>query len=121
MRPFLKEGDRVVVQPLRPSTGEKIKTGDIICFGKPTTCHRVIRKYKKKGRWYVLEKGDRLTKGSVIPLEEISGKVVSVQKGTHSFNLDNKRWALVNRLIAIFSTLVHIGGVIFDISGRRKK
>lgn len=120
MRPFLKEGDRVVVRPLQPSAGEKIKTGDIVCFGKPATCHRVVRKYKKKDRWVVLEKGDHLIKGSVVPLEEINGKVVSVQKGAHSFNLDNRRWAFFNRLIAVLSALVHIGGVMFSRSGRRK-
>lgn len=118
MRPFLKEGDRVVVQP---TAGEKIKTGDIVCFGKPATCHRVIRKYKKKGRWLVLEKGDHQLKGSIVPLEGISGKVVSVQKGAHSFNLDTKRRAILNRLIAVLSALVHISSGIFNRSGRRKK
>ncbi|HLP60063.1 MAG TPA: SPASM domain-containing protein, partial [Candidatus Deferrimicrobium sp.] len=117
MWPFLKEDDRVVVRPLER---KKIKNGDIVCFGKPATCHRVIWKYKKKGRCYVLEKGDHQLKGTFIPLEEISGKVASVQKEVHSYNLDTKRWAFLGMIIALFSLLVHVSGVIFNLSGRRK-
>ncbi|HLP46892.1 MAG TPA: SPASM domain-containing protein [Candidatus Kapabacteria bacterium] len=118
MWPFLKENDRVVVRPLER---RKIKNGDIICFGKPATCHRVIWKYKKKGRCYVLEKGDHQVKGTFIPLEEVSGKVASVQKEAHSYNLDTKRWAFLGMIIALFSLLVHVSKVVFNISGRRKK
>ena len=118
MRPFLKEGDRVVVQP---TSGEKIKTGDIVCFGKPMTCHRLIWKYRKKNRWYGIEKGDGQIQGSIISLEEINGKVISIQKETHSFNLNRKRWLFFNKLTAAFSLVVHIGSVIFHIPKRRKK
>ncbi|MCU0288408.1 MAG: SPASM domain-containing protein, partial [Acidobacteria bacterium] len=118
MRPILEEGDRVMVHP---TSNEKIKTGDIVCFGKPATCHRLIWKYRKKNRWYGIEKGDGQMQGSIIPLEEINGKVISIQKQTYSINLNMKRWQFFNKLTATFSLIIHTGSLIFNISGRRKK
>lgn len=110
MRPFLNEGDRVIV---RSFDVEKVRIGDIVCFGKPVTCHRVIRKSRKNGRLVVLEKGDRQLTGTRIPANEISGKVVTVHKGNHTLTLDNKRWHLLNRFTAVISLLAHTTGKVF--------
>jgi signal peptidase I len=110
MRPFLNDGDRVVV---RPFDVEKMKIGDIVCFGKPVTCHRVIRKSRENGRLVVLEKGDRRLTGTRIPANEISGKVVTIHKANRTLTLDTKRRRLLNRFIAVISLLAHTAGKAF--------
>lgn len=116
MRPFLAEGDRVMVEPV---DAETINIGDIVCFGKPVTCHRVIRKTGKKGRMYVLEKGDNQAMGSYIPIENISGKVTAVTRGDRSLRLDTPGRVLLARVSAAVSLLTHIAATTF--SRRRNK
>jgi uncharacterized protein len=116
MRPFLKEGDEVMVQPLEIG---KVNVGDIVCFGKPVTCHRVIRKFRFNGRLYVQEKGDRQLDSTKIPMDEISGKVVAINKSKRTLKLDNKWGRCLNLLMAWFSLVTLTVGKIF--SRRRLK
>lgn len=58
MRPFIRDGDFIVVSPIENSS---IKTGDVVFYlttENKVIVHRVIKKYKKKGRMTVLIKGD---------------------------------------------------------------
>lgn len=104
MSPLFKEGDQVIVDPVEP---DEVKLGDIVCYGKPITCHRVIWKALKNGRRHILEKGDHQIEGSWIPSSEISGKVVMIRKGKRTIELDTRRWAAANRLLALLSLGVY--------------
>lgn len=117
MRPFLKEGDVVTV---RPFDVEKVKMGDIVCFGKPATCHRVIGRYRENGRLVVLEKGDGHFAGSRIPVEEITGKVVNIRRGNRSVWVESKSGLLLNRLIGLVSLIVYRAGKMFAAGGMRR-
>lgn len=117
MKPLLKEGDIVMVEP--PADGA-LHWGDIICFGKPATCHRLIWKSQRKDRTYVIEKGDSRVSGNRIPIDNISGKVVAVRKHRRILNLDKVSWALFNRLMALASLLVFGGGKLFNLMRNTK-
>lgn len=116
MRPLLKEGDRVLLRPCDPA---EVRMGDIICFGKPITCHRAIRIYRR--RRCVLEKGDAQLSGSVIPMEAILGKVIQVEKKAAATRLDHGWRRPVHLFIAICSWWVHIVRGAAVLPGRRKK
>lgn len=111
MRPLVREGDEVMVRPLE--TG-KVKVGDIVCFGKPVTCHRVIGKSRCNGRLYLLEKGDRQLESTKIPVDDISGKVVAIHKGERILNLDNKWGRLLNLIMAWLSLVTLKVGKLFS-------
>jgi len=75
MEPTLKEGCRVIVEPVR---SQDIKPGDIIVFGKRLlACHRVVGRlrFKRNGKIYFLEKGDSSNRITMISEDEIIGKV----------------------------------------------
>jgi radical SAM protein with 4Fe4S-binding SPASM domain len=117
MHPFLKEGDEVTVHPVDV---EKVKIGDIICFGKPATCHRVIRKLKENGRPLILEKGDHHLSGSRIQVEEITGKVVKIRRGNRSASIESKTGLLLNRLIGLVSLIAYTVGKVFTATEKRR-
>lgn len=109
MRPFIKPGDYVEIQPF---DAPKVGVGDIVCFGKPVTCHRVIRKTRKNNRLYVIEKGDNQLTGTHVPAGEISGRVAAIRKGDRTLNIRSPWWLLLNRFIAAVSLSVHIAGTV---------
>lgn len=116
MRPFVKEGDRVIVRPF--DDVEKVKIGDIVCFGKPVTCHRVIRKARIDDRLYIWEKGDRQVGGSRIPAAEITGKVVAIQKDSGMIRIDNIWGVSINRLMAFVSSVAY---TVHNMTGKRRR
>ncbi len=117
MRPILKAGDVVMV---RPVTKTKPAIGDIVCFGKPATCHRVVWKWKQNGDLFIWEKGDNSILGSRIPAESITGIVTVIIKPKRRIQTTRFPWPFINRTISLVSllTLVFVGTLY---KKRRKK
>lgn len=79
MLPTLTTGDRVTVEPAGFSD---IKIGDIVVFDKERfICHRLLGKYKARGRYYFLERGDNSNYKGInnIPSEKLIGRVVRAE------------------------------------------
>ena len=79
MQPTLATSDRVTVEPAGYSD---IKIGDIVVFDKEKLiCHRVLGKYKARGRYYFLEKGDNQKHKDInnVPFEKLIGRVVRAE------------------------------------------
>ncbi|MCX6582681.1 MAG: SPASM domain-containing protein [Candidatus Aminicenantes bacterium] len=104
MWPLLKNGDKVTVVPVNPG---QTRFGDIICFAHPPVCHRIIAKFKREGEPAVLEKGDHIRVGTVVPLREITGKVVAVIKTKKTISIETPAWLGVNCIIAALSLAIH--------------
>lgn len=105
MLPFLKEGDRVVVSP---ANGQRLKRGDIVCFGTPPACHRLIGFSSVHGDPMALEKGDNTKIGSWIPLQDVYGRVTAIQRpGKKPVPMDSPPRRLQNAAIAFISLAAH--------------
>jgi len=79
MQPTLATSDRVTVEPAGYSD---IKIGDIVVFDKEKLiCHRVLGKYKARGRYYFLERGDSSKHKGInnVPSEKLIGRVVRAE------------------------------------------
>ena len=100
MSPFVRSGD---ILTIKPSNVTKISIGDIIVFrmGQRMVAHRLIKKYKQKGKIVLLTKGDSLTyyDHPVFP-KDLLGRVVSIERENRRINQDNARWRLLNRSLA---------------------
>ena len=118
MRPLLREGDKVLVIPL---AGRKIKNGNIVCFGKPVTCHRVVRIWKRNGEIMVWEKGDNSLTGGEIPASDIHGIVTAIVKTGGTYNLSRFHWRIFGRIAAFFSRLTMTAYRIFNRSPRSER
>lgn len=104
MWPLLKNGDKVTVVPVNPG---QTRFGDIICFAYPPVCHRIIAKFTREGEPTVLEKGDHIRVGTVVPLREITGKVVAVIKTKKTISIETPAWLGLNCIIAALSLAIH--------------
>jgi signal peptidase len=106
MRPFIRDGDFIVVSPVEYSS---IKTGDVVFYltaKNKALVHRVIKKSKK-------DKDDRITmyiKGDAtfstaekVEMQKILGKVVAVERNGRKKKLDTKLYQLTGLLLAVIS------------------
>ena len=78
MWPAIKKGDRVLVEKVN---WNRIRFGDVIVFRKAgnLTVHRVLAKRKIDGGCCFLEKGDAVLWSSLVPVEEVVGRVRSIE------------------------------------------
>jgi signal peptidase I len=99
MRPLIRDGDFILVSPVENST---IKTGDVVLYsatGNKVMVHRLIGKYKRKGRTEVLIKGDAtLSPPEKMDIQNVLGKVVAIERNGRKKRLDTK----LHRLIGLF-------------------
>jgi signal peptidase len=106
MRPFIRDGDFIVVSPVEYSL---IKTGDVVFYltaKNKALVHRVIKKSKK-------DKDDRITmfiKGDATfstpektDTQNVLGKVVAVERNGRKKRLDTKLYQLAGLLLAVIS------------------
>jgi signal peptidase len=106
MRPFIRDGDFIVVSPVEYSL---IKTGDVVFYltaKNKALVHRVIKKSKK-------DKDDRITmfiKGDATfstpektDTQNVLGKVVAVERSGRKKRLDTKLYQLAGLLLAVIS------------------
>jgi ubiquinone/menaquinone biosynthesis C-methylase UbiE/signal peptidase I len=108
MHPFIQDGDFITVVPIENSS---IKTGDVVLYspdGNRIIVHRVVKRYKKDINRSMLVKGDALGGApEKIDIQNVLGKVVSVERGEHRISLDrglnrvisfSYRWPLIKIL-----------------------
>lgn len=110
MKPFLKTGDQVTVAPLH---GSKLRVGDIICYGRPIICHRVIARFRQEGEVYIIEKGDSIRAGKKVAEREISGRVVAIRTKKRQYAITSPSWRVINFFIAQASWCMHLATVTF--------
>jgi signal peptidase I len=97
MYPVIEINDRVLVKKIAIDT---VKSGDIILFkidGK-FIVHRIIKIMKKDGSTVILQKGDAKSYPSMIFLESIVGKVISIEKRNRIIELDSLQGKCINIL-----------------------
>jgi radical SAM protein with 4Fe4S-binding SPASM domain len=104
MWPLLKNGNKVTVAPIKPGDA---RFGDIICFDYPPVCHRIIAKFNWQGEPAVLEKGDHTGIGTIVPLREVTGKVVAINKATKTISMETPLWHALGSFIASLSLAIH--------------
>jgi signal peptidase I len=95
MRPLLRAGDWIFVEAVTPPA---LGLGDIIVVqrGAELITHRVVAQDEQGWRTH----GDNTrVLDSVVPAEEIVGRVSAIERGTHRIDLQARRWQTVNRWI----------------------
>jgi signal peptidase I len=103
MRPFIRDGDFIVVSPIENSS---IKTGDVVfCITteNKVIVHRVIKKYKKDkdNRITLLIKGDAtFSSPEKVEMQNVLGKVVAVERNGRKKRLDTKFYQIKGLLFA---------------------
>jgi hypothetical protein len=105
MAPFLKDGDKVVVAPVKPGP---LNLGDLALFrrrNQSLVLHRLVKR-ESGARPILTFKGDAVSEcdepveldqvlGIVIKIEKLSGRILATERGA----------AFLNRLSAAFSIL----------------
>ncbi len=103
MRPVIRDGDFVVVNPIENSS---IRTGDIVFHlttENKVIVHRVIKKYKKDkdNRIAMLIKGDAtFSSPEKVELQNVLGKVVELERNGQNKRLDTKFYQIKALLFA---------------------
>jgi len=103
MRPFIRDGDFIVVSPIKNSS---IKTGDVVFYlttENKVIVHRVIKKYKKDkdNRITMLIKGDAtFSSPEKVEMQNVLGKVVAVERNGRKKRLDTKLYQIKGLLFA---------------------
>jgi|WetSurMetagenome_2_1015567.scaffolds.fasta_scaffold214874_2 signal peptidase I len=94
MYPFVQTGDTLLIEPKSLS---ELYIGDIIFFRRSTNhyiAHRLIKKIDEKT---LLTKGDNVPYyDEPVPIEQVFGRVASVERNGHHQNLDSK----LNKIIS---------------------
>ncbi len=123
MRPLIQDGDFIVVSPVENSS---IKTGDVVFYsttGNKVIVHRLIRKYKQKGRMTVLIKGDAsFSSPEKIDIQNVLGKVIPIERNGRKKRLDRKLYQIIGLFFAVispFSRWIYSIGSVVKHSGRR--
>ena len=116
MQPLINPGEKVVA---KRGPAEEFQCGNIILFEKGgiLCIHRLLA--KKRGGTLYITKGD---KGNFwdepLSVEQILGKVVTIEKGSRIMDLEKRSWRIINWLLALFSL---IEGAIFGTGYQMKR
>lgn len=99
MRPTIFDGEMITVRPVSPSD---IKPGDIILYRYPGSivAHRVVRIEKRDSDVprFIL-RGDALgAPGEAVEVDQVLGKVVSVERGGRSIDLYSRKVKIIRML-----------------------
>ena len=123
MRPLIRDGDFIVVSPIENSS---INTGDVVFYsttGNKVIVHRLIRKYKQKGRMTVLIKGDAsFSSPEKMDIQNVLGKVIAIERNGRKKRLDTKLHQIIGLFFAVispFSRWIYPIGSIMKQSARR--
>ena len=123
MHPFIRDGDFIVVSPVKSSS---IRKGDIVFYSNAENkiiVHRIIRKYKQKGRMTVLVKGDAsFSSPEKMDIQNVLGKVIAIERNGRKKRLDTKLHQIIGLFFAVispFSRWIYPIGSIVKHSGRR--
>jgi signal peptidase I len=123
MRPFIRDGDFIVVNPVK---GSAIRKGDVVFYSNAENkiiVHRIIRKYKKNHRITALIKADApFGPPEKVDIHNVLGKVVAIERNGHEKRLDGKLYEIIGlffALISPFSRWIYPIGSKMKQSGRR--
>lgn len=101
MRPFIRDGDRLVIHPLGV---RGVQRGDVVLCrmaGGTLLAHRVVKISKRNGQKMLVSQGDaRPDADAAIPLASVLGRAVAVERGTRHWRLDTPWLYPVNWLLA---------------------
>jgi signal peptidase I len=103
MKPLFDSGDKVLVQGCSP---QSLSRGDIIIYeeGHFLYAHRFLyKKLSDKGTWLVAKGDYRRTMDKPFSSEFLLGRVIAIKKKQQRINLENRRWQIINWIIAILS------------------
>jgi signal peptidase I len=108
MRPLIRDGDFIIVSPVENSS---IKTGDVVFYstaGNKVIVHRLIRKYKQKGRMTVFIKGDASFSTPVkMDIQNVLGKVIAIERNGRKKRVDTKLHQLIGLFLSGISPFSH--------------
>lgn len=99
MRPFLLDGDVLVV---RPAAAAEVRIGDVICYEPPSAGLRLHRVVAREERNFVT-RGDALTYVEAVPDAALLGLVIARERGGRRTALDTpaaRRWGRVITVLA---------------------
>lgn len=123
MRPFIRDGDFIVVSPVKRSS---IRKGDVVFHSNAENkimVHRIIRKHKKNDRMTVLIKADAsLGSPERVDIHNVLGKVVAIERNGREKRLDRKLYQIIGLFFAVispFSRWIYPIGSIMKQSGRK--
>lgn len=99
MLPLLRAGDRVLVAPVnRP-----LRRGDIVVFTHENqlVIHRLIRFMELDHPCCLITKGDNGPSDPPVPLAQVVGIVIALQRADVSISLATHRWQFLGWLLAV--------------------
>jgi signal peptidase I len=100
MVPLIKPGSKVFVDS---SIKRDYRPGDIICFLKNSStlfAHRLIKWEFHNEKKFAVEKGDNVYGFSLIPYEQIIGKVIKIENNKFIIDLNSSKWRSINAILA---------------------
>ncbi len=115
MMPTIFDGERVTVRPVSSSD---IKPGDIILYRYPGSivAHRVVRIEKRdSGAPRFILRGDALgAPDEAVEVDQVLGKIVSVERGGHSIDLYSRKVKIIRMLRLCASHIKRWARIYFD-------
>jgi len=95
MYPFVRTGDMLLIEPKKP---DEFNIGDIIFYRRPTGVYVAHRLIKKNGTTTLITKGDNVPYyDEPVPIEQVLGRVVSVERDGRLRMLDSGLHRVVSR------------------------
>lgn len=115
MTPFICSGDVITV---KSTESDNLSIGDIIFYVSETRfiVHRLIQKNKIGTELFFITKGDnRGLPDPPVESSQIKGKVVKIERGSKSIDMESLSWKLVNYIISkapfnFINLLTHLKG-----------
>jgi signal peptidase len=99
MRPFIRDGDVLELQPL---DGAPVRRGDVVLFREGAgrvVAHRVIHLRREDGRVVLRTRGDALAcPDGFVSREQVLGRVVALERGGRRIGLDRTTQRLLGVL-----------------------
>jgi len=130
MYPFIRDNQNITIKKV---PAEDINFGDIVCFyssSRDVVVHRIIRKQISQRGSVFLSRGDfspGSKKEEILTQSQILGKVIAVEKGRVTINLDSKFgrfFAKIYTFFLPFSRYVFLAlsksGSLFRLAVKRK-
>jgi len=96
MRPLIRVQDRVLVCQVEL---ERVRVGDIVLFwsGRQLVAHRVLLRWRNRGAWVLLQKGDFNLGAAIVQADSVLGRVEAVKRDDRVVDLlaGGSRWVQV--------------------------
>ena len=106
MKPLLCENDLITIQPV---STKQLKCGDIAIYhiNGRLKAHRFLFFKRFNGQKYIITKSDRrLYCDRPVPVSNLLGKIIKVNKGKKTINYENNKWEIINYCIGKLSPYI---------------